>query len=174
MTQRLKNWHQLQWCNRGVSRVLCYLPQKTFISPRPNTIWVKNAFVSECCRLNKWFLYNLRHFWRSCELCMSITNLHVGLKWSEAGEESVSHVCYVSTPECKIDNNFANTNDITLKSVSHCTSFYLCACVPIWLCLCERGTWWQGYLEKEMRGTSSSWTRHKAAGSGVREGQDSG
>ena len=57
-----------------------------------------------------------------------------------------------------------------------CRFAYLCVCVcarstlPVW----KRGHGWQGYLEKETRGTSSPWSGHKAAGGGVWEGQDSG
>lgn len=60
-------------------------------------------------------------------------------------------------------------NCVTLKCVSFACLSSLCA--PVRLCLCvKEGHGWQGYLEKEMRGTSSSWSRHKAAGSGAWDG----
>lgn len=68
-------------------------------------------------------------------------------------------------------------NCVTLKSVSFARLANLCVCECVYsfdsACMKE-GHGWQGYLEKEMRGTSSPWSRHKAAGSGVKEGQDSG
>ena len=67
-------------------------------------------------------------------------------------------------------------NYVTLESVSVCMPFqFVCVCVcPFDSACVNEGHGWQGYLEKEMRGTSSSWSRHKAAGSGVWEGQGGG
>ena len=50
-----------------------------------------------------------------------------------------------------------------------CFLLHMCTLGPV--CVKE-GHRWQGNPEKEMRRTSSAWSKHKAAGSGVREGRD--
>lgn len=69
---------------------------------------------------------------------------------------------------------YKRINCVTLKSVV-LHVFPVCGCVCPFDSACVKGGyWWQGYLEKDTRETSSSWSRHKAAGSGLWEGQDNG
>lgn len=113
-------------------------------------------------------------------MCLTFTNTKLkkdlSLRKRSQPEEACKEANALSL-HCKHEKN---TDCLKLKHSCRKGYMYLGKlCYPfaqfgLFYTVCIReGQGQQRYLEKKMRGTSSAWSKHKVAGGGVWEGQDS-